>query len=407
MPTQIKRNNLDSFISRLQESRRFLQVVAGPRQVGKTTLVQQALDALKIQAPSLAQHSVSADNPGLAGISWLTAQWETARGLASQAGSCVLVLDEVQKLPQWTEEVKRLWDEDTRTGRDVRAVILGSAPLLISRGLTESMAGRFEMTRLGHWTYAEMRDAFGVTLDQYIFYGGYPGSASLIGDETRWAAYVRDALIETTISKDVLLMSPVNKPALLRRVFDLACRYSGQLLSYQKMMGQLSEAGNTTTLAHYLELLEGAGMVCGLQKYAGQAVRQRASSPKLQVFNTALMGAIAVSDGYGIAKLKAIPELWGRMVESAVGAELLSRHVEHSTTNPQIYYWREGGNEVDFVVQGKGLTNRDLFALEVKSGQSRESVPGLDAFCSSYKATRPLIVGTGGLAFESWFSTPP
>lgn len=406
MATQIQRKKLDIFVARLKEKRRFLQVVAGPRQVGKTTMVSQALKALQVEAPQLAQHSVSADNPGLVGASWLTTQWETARRMALEAGACILVLDEVQKLPQWTEEVKRLWDEDTRDGRDVRAVILGSAPLLISRGLTESMAGRFEMTRLGHWTYAEMKAAFDFTLDEYIFYGGYPGSATLIGDEERWASYVRDALIETTISKDVLLMTPVNKPSLLRRVFDLACRYSGQMLSYQKMMGQFSDAGNTTTLAHYLELLEGAGMVCGLQKYAGQAVRQRASSPKFQVFNTALMGAIAVSEGYGLTKLKAVSDLWGRITESAVGAELLARHLEHSSTHPQIYYWREGNDEVDFVVQSKGLGNSDLFALEVKSGANREAVPGLDAFCTNYKQARPLVVGTGGVALTSWFLNP-
>ena len=250
MKSEIRRNILTAFIDRLLEPRRFLQVVAGPRQVGKTTLVGQALETLsKDSGAHIAQHSVSADNPGLAGASWLAAQWETARALATQAGACVLVLDEVQKLPDWTEEVKRLWDEDTRERRDVRVVVLGSAPLLIARGLTESMAGRFEMTRLGHWRFSEMKEAFGFTLDEFIFYGGYPGAASLIGNPQRWAAYVRDALIETTISKDVLLMAPVQKPALLRRVFDLACRYSGQELSYQKMLGQLSDAGNTTTLA--------------------------------------------------------------------------------------------------------------------------------------------------------------
>ncbi|GHC78055.1 hypothetical protein GCM10007320_18040 [Pseudorhodoferax aquiterrae] len=293
MPIEIQRAALQPFVERLREPRRFLQVLAGPRQVGKTTLVRQALAALASER--VAQHSVSADSPGLQGASWLAAQWETARALAAQAGSCILVLDEVQKLPGWTEEVKRLWDEDSAAGRDVRAVVLGSAPLLIARGLTESMAGRFEITRLGHWRYTEMREAFDFTLEQYVFFGGYPGAAPLVHDEMRWAAYIRDALIETTISKDVLLMAPVQKPALLRRLFDLACRYSGQMLSYQKMMGQLADAGNTTTLAHYLQLLEGAGMVCGLQKYAGQALRQRASSPKLQVYNTALMGALAVA----------------------------------------------------------------------------------------------------------------
>ncbi len=402
MQSEIRRQALVTFTARLQEPRRFLQVVAGPRQVGKTTLVRQALAALQ-QSPlgaAIAQHSVSADNPGLAGSSWLTTQWETARALAAQAGACVLVLDEVQKLPGWTEEVKRLWDEDTRAGRDVRTVILGSAPLLIARGLTESMAGRFEMTRLGHWRYNEMRQAFGFTLDQFIYYGGYPGAAPLIGNEARWAAYVRDALIETTISKDVLLMAPVQKPALLRRVFDLACRYSGQELSYQKMMGQLSDAGNTTTLAHYLHLLEGAGMVCGLQKYAGQAVRQRASSPKLQVFNTALMGAIAATEGFGYTRLRATPELWGRVTESAVGAELLARNLEHSSTQPLIYYWRNGGSEVDYVLRHQG----ELFAYEVKSGANSGNTSGLDAFCAQHSEARPLVIGTGGLSLEAWFT---
>jgi uncharacterized protein len=397
MPLEIHRQQLQSLTTRLAEPRRFMQVVAGPRQVGKTTLVRQTLAALDAR---IARHSVSADSPGLVGITWLQTQWETARALAAQAGACVLVLDEVQKLPNWTEEIKRLWDQDTREGRDVRTVILGSAPLLISRGLTESMAGRFEITRLGHWHYNEMREAFGFTLDQFIYYGGYPGAAQLVGDEARWAAYVRDALIETTISKDVLLLTPVQKPALLRRVFDLACRYSGQELSYQKMMGQLSDAGNTTTLAHYLELLEGAGMVCGLQKYAGQVVRQRASSPKLQVFNTALMGAIAAGEGFDFDRLRTTPELWGRMVESAVGAQLLAKHLTHSTATPVVQYWRDGQREVDFVVRA----NSEVFALEVKSGSSPGPMPGLDAFCAQFPQTRPQVVGTGGIALETWFS---
>jgi uncharacterized protein len=406
MSQSIERNPLQGFTERLQEPRRFLQVVAGPRQVGKTTLVRQALACLSEKSKAdgiktLAQHSVSADSPGLQGRSWLAAQWEVARHLAAQAGACVLVLDEVQKLPGWTEEVKRLWDEDTAAGRDVRAVVLGSAPLLISRGLSESMAGRFKMTRLAHWSFVEMRDAFDFSLEDYIFYGSYPGAASLVRNEKRWASYVRDALIETTIGKDVLLMSPVQKPALLRRVFDLACRYSGQQLSYQKMMGQLGDAGNTTTLAHYLELLEGAGMVCGLQKYAGQAVRQRGSSPKLQVFNMALMGSLAVAEDFGFKRVRNTPELWGRMVESAVGAELLARHPEHSSLHPHLYYWSHLGQELDFV-----LPHHDgVQALEIKSGRTRGGVSGLDGFCKNFPGVRPMIVGSGGLALERWFSS--
>lgn len=402
MDIEIRRDKLDAFRARLREPRRFLQVVAGPRQVGKTTLVRQALaDLAKAPGPVVAQHSVSADNPGLVGARWLTAQWEVARTLAAQTGACVLVLDEVQKLPSWTEEVKRLWDEDTRAGRDVRAVVLGSVPLLIARGLTESMAGRFEMTRLGHWRFREMQQTFGFTLDQFIYYGGYPGAASLVGEPARWAAYVRDALIETTISKDVLMMSPVQKPALLRRVFDLACRYSGQELSYQKMMGQLSDAGNTTTLAHYLQLLEGAGMVCGLQKFAGQAVRQRGSSPKLQVFNTALMGAIAMTEGFDLARLRATPALWGRISESAVGAELLARHLEHSSLQPLVHYWRDGTSEVDYVLRHAG----ELFAFEVKSGADQGDGKGMDAFCRFYPGCRPAVLGTGGLPLQAWFES--
>jgi predicted AAA+ superfamily ATPase len=403
MPIQIERAALAPFIRRLREPRRFLQVVAGPRQVGKTTLVRQALAALASgpQGNAIAQHSASADNPGLRGSSWIATQWETARALAAQAGACILVIDEVQKLSGWTEEVKRLWDEDTAAGRDVRAVVLGSAPLLIARGMTESLGGRFEVTRLGHWRFTEMREAFDFSIEQFIFHGGYPGAASLVNDEQRWASYVHDALIETTISKDVLLMAPVQKPALLRRVFDLACRYSGQLLSYQKMMGQLSDAGNTTTLAHYLQLLEGAGMVCGLQKFAGQAVRQRASSPKLQVFNTALMGSLAVGEGFSLETLRAVPDQWGRIVQSAVGAELLARHLDHSSLKPKIYYWQEAGQEVDFVVPQAG----GALALEVKSGRSRGNISGLDTLCVAWPNTRPMVVGTGGLALENWFAS--
>lgn len=402
MPTILERSALPGFIQRLREPRRFLQVVAGPRQVGKTTLVRQALAALAAQPDGqpMAQHSVSADAPGLQATAWLANQWEVARALAAQAGRCILVLDEVQKLPQWTDTVKRLWDEDTAAGRDVRVVVLGSAPLLIARGLTESLAGRFELTRLGHWRYTEMRDAFDFTLPQFVFHGGYPGAAPLIQDEARWAAYVRDALIEPTISKDVLLMAPVQKPALLRRVFDLACHYSGQMLSYQKMMGQLDDAGNTTTLAHYLQLLEGAGMVCGLQKYMGQVVRQRASSPKLQVFNTAFLGALAVGEGTSLASAQASPERWGRLVESAVGAELLARELTHSPTHPVVRYWNDGQKEVDFVLSQSG----QLFALEVKSGRQRGNVNGLEAFAKIHPSARPLVLGTGGLPLETWFS---
>jgi len=240
---------------RLAERRRFIQTVAGPRQAGKTTLVQQV-----IEGSGLAARYASADEPTLRGADWIGQQWEAARLAARDAGrrGAVLVLDEVQKIPGWSETVKRLWDEDTRAKRPLKVVLLGSAPLLVQRGLTESLAGRFELLHLPHWSFAEMQAAFGWSLDQYLFYGGYPGAAPLARDHARWVRYIMDALIETTISRDVLLLSRVDKPALLRRLFELGCRYSGQVLSYTKMLGQLQDAGNATTLAHYLDLLAGA-----------------------------------------------------------------------------------------------------------------------------------------------------
>lgn len=251
---------------RLAEPRRFMQVIAGPRQVGKTTLVQQVLTTA-----ALPVHFASADAPTLQGQEWIAQQWNAAR-LAlrdADARGVVLVLDEIQKIPSWSEIVKSLWDEDTRHKRSLKVILLGSAPLLIARGLSESLAGRFEVLPLPHWSFAEMKAAFGWSLDQYLFYGAYPGAAPLIDEPDRWRRYVVDALIETTISRDVLLLSRVDKPALLRRLFQFGCQYSGQLLSYTKMLGQLQDAGNVTTLAHYLDLLAGAGMIVGLQKYAG------------------------------------------------------------------------------------------------------------------------------------------
>lgn len=376
---------------RLAEPRRFLQVVAGPRQVGKTTLVQAV-----VEGAGLAHRFASADEPTLRGPEWIAQQWDAARLLAADTGKpgAVLVLDEIQKIPGWSETVKRLWDEDTRKRRPLRVMLLGSAPLLIAQGLTESLAGRFELLHLPHWSYAEMRAAFGWSLDQYLFYGGYPGAAPLIRQPQRWARYVSDSLIETSIARDVLLLSRVDKPALLRRLFELACRYSGQILSYTKMLGQLQDAGNATTLAHYLDLLAGAGMVCGLQKYAGDVARQRGSSPKLQVFNTALLTA---TSGLSLAEARADPEFWGRLVESAVGAHLANAAAEGDVA---LYYWRERNQEVDFVV----TTGRRLIAIEVKSGRAPTRHAGSAAFAAAFKPRRSLLVGGDGIALDDFLA---
>ncbi len=377
-------------INRLAEPRRFIQVVAGPRQVGKTTLVQQLCEG-----SGLPVQFSSADEPTLRGQEWIAQQWDIAR-LKSESQGAILVLDEVQKIPGWSEAVKRLWDEDTRKTIPIKVILLGSAPLLIQRGLSESLAGRFEVLHLPHWSAQEMREAFGWSVQQSIFYGGYPGAAPLITDHDRWVRYVRDSLIETTLSRDVLLLSRVDKPALLRRMFELGCRYSGQILSYTKMIGQLQDAGNTTTLAHYLELLSAAGMLTGIPKYAGEVVRSRGSSPKLQVLDTALFSAMA---GYRFEEAQADREHWGRLTESAVGAHLANAAAADKF---ELFYWRERNREVDFVVRA----GRKLIAIEVKSGRAQDVLPGMQAFNEAFKPDRLLLVGGDGIAVEDFLLMP-
>lgn len=389
-----KRPMHDVLMKRIKEPRRFIQVLAGPRQTGKTTLARQVQNDLGI--PS---HYATADEPALKDRSWIEQQWETARTLVRSGlrqGS-LLILDEIHKISGWSETVKRLWDEDTAAGNRLRVVLLGSSPLLVWQGLTESLAGRFELIPVSHWAFAEMQTAFGWSLDQYIFYGGYPGAAALIAEQERWSKYVVDALIETSISRDILLMKRVDKPALLRRLFELGCSYSGQVLSYQKMLGQLQDAGNTITLAHYLELLQAAGLIAGLQKYAGQKVRQRASSPKFLVLNTALMSALSHRR---LEDVRQDGDAWGRWVETAIGSTLFNGIMGKGMN---LFYWQGNNREVDFVLS----RGRDVVAIEVKSGRRKEHLlPGMEAFSKEFHVKRKLLVGGGGIALEKFFLTP-
>ncbi len=386
-----KRTIFATITRRCREQRRFIQVLAGPRQVGKTTLARQVMDELAIP-----NHYASADEPAPGDNIWLTQQWDLARLNARQGKEALLVLDEVQKIHRWADQVKLLWEEDTRNGTNLKVLILGSSKLLIEKGLSESLAGRFELIPVRHWPYSEMRDAFGMSLEDYIYFGGYPGAASLTSDRQRWARYITDSLIETSIARDILLMSRVDKPALLRRLFHLGCEYSGQVLSFNKILGQLQDAGNTTTLAHYLELLTSAGMLAGLQKYAGQSVRRRASSPKMQVLNTALLSA---QKPYDLEAALANRDHWGRLVESAVGAHILN---EIAGTDIECYYWREGNLEVDFILR----RGTQLVAIEVKSGRSREILPGMEAFAKAFNPERKLLVGGQGIPIGEFLLSP-
>ncbi len=365
----------------------------GPRQVGKSTLTEQVLQKLKI--PFL---SVSADAVPNTGDIWLEQQWEAARLQFQQAGSTdfILAIDEIQKISNWSELAKKLWDEDTRKKRNIKVILLGSSRLLLQQGLSESLAGRFETTYLGHWSFAEMQEAFGFTPEQYVWFGGYPGAATLVSDEDRWKKYVNDALIETSISKDILMLTRVDKPALLRKLFELGCLYSGQILSYTKIVGQLQDAGNTTTLAHYLHLLDTAGLLAGIEKFTGEKLRQRSSSPKFQVHNTALLTAQQAAN---LEAVQQQPEVWGRWVEASIGAHLVNHQLSEGYT---VSYWRHRNDEIDFVLEKKGK----VIGIEVKSGATQKA-PGMDAFKKQHRPDKILLVGSSGISWPEFLKMNP
>lgn len=365
----------------------------GPRQVGKSTLIGQVLDKLNI--PHL---PVSADAVANSGETWLEQQWETARLQlkTTEAPEFILAIDEIQKISNWSEVLKTLWDEDTRAKRNIKVILLGSSRLLLQQGLTESLAGRFETSYLGHWSLPEMEQAFGVTAEQYVWFGGYPGAAALMSDEDRWKKYVNGALIETSISKDILMLTRVDKPALLRKLFELGCLYSGQVLSYTKIVGQLQDAGNTTTLSHYLQLLDTAGLLAGIEKYTGDQLRQRSSSPKFQVHNTALLTA---QQGDSLKEVMTKPDVLGRWVEAAIGAHLVNHQLSEGYT---VHYWRHRNDEVDFVLEKKGK----VIGLEVKSGATQKA-PGMEAFKKRHEPDKVLLVGNSGVPWQEFLKISP
>jgi len=387
--------------SRLAEPPRFIHILAGPRQVGKSTMVQQVLRERPLG--SYRMLDVEAQAPGKAGpgAQWVQQRWQDALAEAREWERSghplatplpfVLVLDEIQHIAQWSSAIKAVWDAGQAQGAGMQLVLLGSAPLLVQQGLTESLTGRYELLRIPHWTFAEMSECFGITLNQYIYFGGYPGSAALIRDEERWRGYVRGSLINPSIDRDVLAMARVDAPAMLRRLFELGCEYSGQILALSKISQSLGE-GHVLTLAHYLTLLGQAGLLTGLHKYAKQTLRQRQSPPKFQVLNNALFSAQGT---HNFEEALADRSRWGRLVESAVGTHLLAC-ADHDT---QIHYWRDAGNEVDFVIERRGR----LAAIEVKSQGVSARLRGLDAFCSIHSEAKRLVVGSDNLPLGEFF----
>ena len=370
---EYKRLQYKEVLERMNEPRRFIQVLAGPRQVGKSTLIGQVLDEC-----TLPHYSYNADGVDENDSDWIRRIWESTRVQmdSKQQTEAVLVIDEIQKIRQWSEMVKREWDADTRDRRQLKLFLLGSSRLMLRKGLTESLAGRFELIRLGHWTLSEMQDAFGWTLDQYIYYGGYPGTAGLSEDIRRWKKYVRESLVAPAIEKDVILTSNIYKPVLMKQLCELGCSYSAEPLSLTKAIGQLQDAG----------------LLTGLQKYANDNARRYQSVPKFQVYNNALLTAYR---GTSYERDRTDPQIWGRWVESAVGAYLLGDAEE---SDYSVYYWRERSDEVDFVIVHQG----DVVAIEVKSGR-RGMNSGLPEFCQRFNPKRAFVVGTDGVPFEEFF----
>jgi predicted AAA+ superfamily ATPase len=390
---EIRRLHLELIRSRLAEKRRFIQVIAGPRQVGKTTTVHQWL-----KEKAMPHIFLTADNQQASGNSWIEQQWQAAR-LKMQSDSLeslALVIDEVQKIEDWSEAVKKEWDSDTKNGINLKVILLGSSRLLLQQGLTESLAGRFELIPMLHWTFSEMQEAFDFTEDQYAWFGGYPGPAELIKSERRWRDYIQNSIITPSITNDILMLTRIDKPALLRQTFELGCIYSGQQLSYNKMIGQLQDAGNTTTLANYLNLLGEAGLLQGLQKYSGSEIVTRNTSPKLQVYNNALMTAYT---SQSMSKVMLDPAHWGRWVENIVGMHLLNASWEQ---NFKIWYWRDGNQEIDFI-----LTQGDQkVAIEVKAGNRLKS-SGVAAFEKQYGKCKKLLIGTEGFTWKDFIKINP
>lgn len=388
----LTRQEYDVLRRRLGEPRKFIQVVLGPRQIGKTTVVRQVLH--DINKPQL---YFSADDTAVAGSAWLASCWTAAR-LEAQThpdAGCVLVIDEIQKVPNWSETVKRQWDDDTWNERNIKVVLLGSSRALILQGLSESLMGRFEEIRMTHWTYAEMRDCFGLTVDEFIYFGGYPGAVEMMQDEARWKVYVRNSMIDATVNRDIFEDVRIGKAALLRKTLELGAAYSGKILSLTKLLGEIQDAGNVMTIAGYLERLNQCGLLGTFQKFSVDDARRRASIPKFQVHNNALLTALSAGT---FEQVRNDPVKWGHYVESAVGAYLISQAYRLQF---EVFYWRDGNNEVDFVLRKDGK----VVALEVKSNHERYT-KGLDVFCQKFRPNVALIVGSGGLRLETFLETP-
>lgn len=354
-------------VKRLSHDKPYIQVLLGPRQVGKTTCLLRLFN--EWQGPKT---FCSTDDSLDASQHWLVEHWQAAEDLGP--GS-LLVIDEIQKVTEWSRVIKGLWDKSLRNKRQLKVVLLGSSSLSIQTGLSESMAGRFELTVVPHWSFAESAKEFGYSLDDWLTWGGYPGADLLRNEDARWRSYLTHSIVDAVIGRDILTQRTVKNPALFRQAFAIACSYPAQEISYAKLLGQLQDSGNTDLVKSYLELYEAAFLIFSVQKYAKTARSTKSSSPKL------LLGCPALANLALGTDFVSSPEGRGRVFESAVGMDLV--HM----SGAQLFWWREGSNEVDFVVR----VDKFLYAIEVKSGR-RKSTKGLDAFLELEPKATPCFV---------------
>ncbi|NBX93829.1 MAG: ATP-binding protein [Proteobacteria bacterium] len=348
---------------RLQDSRCYIQVLVGPRQVGKTTALKAALQGKGVYE--------TADSPTPLTAEILNQWWDRAL----QNPEKILAVDEIQKIAGWSEVIKRRWDEAPYS---LKVVLTGSSALLLEKALGESLAGRFELIRATHWNFSEAHEAFGMTLQQFIEFGCYPGSLSLLPEIDRWGDYIRDSIVESVLGRDLLMLHPVSNPALLRQVFSLALGMPAHVLSLQKMVGQLQSKISLPTLQSYLSLLGQAFLVSGISKYSANLFREKKSSPKLIVHDNALLRAFVRPIESTLSG-----EVMGYYFENAIGA----RFVEAGWDT---FYWKSGDKEVDYVVHGP---QGEKYAIEVKSTLcSSKDLNGLKTFCQTHSEYQPCLI---------------
>ncbi len=411
-----KRPQFAEIRQRLNEKPERMLIIRGPRQCGKTTLIKQVLEDVRLpwQYVSTENPTESSRYPENSRVNsenncsavqqqitdvntnWLVEKWLTARKQAnSSKRGAVLVIDEIQRLANWSETVKGLWDSDKFYGRLVHVVLLGSSPLLMRKGMSENLTGRFEIIRLSHWSYEEMSEAFGFSLEQFVFYGGYPSAAPLIENDQHWKKYVRGLIVETVIERDVLEMQRIDKPVLLRQYLETCATYSGQVVSYNKILGQLQNGGNTTTLTNYLSLIQEVGLIAGIPKYTIGEIRRRASSPKLNVLNSAIISAFS---NYTFEEARLDRSHWRRLEENAVGAHLLNT----DEGLIQFFYWRQNNKDVEFVLR----LGHKIITIVVEGVKQQGDLHGVNEFCERYDVLRNIVVSPNAIPLSEFLSYP-